>query len=129
MLNKVIIMGRLTKDPELRHTRTSAIPVTSFSVAVDRNYSKDKEKETDFFDVIAWQARAEFVAKHFTKGQPICIEGRLQQRKYTDNSGITRYVVEIIAESVHFAGHKKDDANSYGNAGGSGFDPFAEEAA
>ena len=127
MLNKLIVMGRLVRDPELRHT-TNGTPVAGFSLAVDRNYSKDKEKITDFFDVVAWQNRAEFVAQYFTKGQLMCVEGRLQQRKWTDRDGNTRYAVEIIAESVHFAGSKKDtDQNQ--NDTSDEFDPFAEDAA
>jgi len=136
MLNKAILMGRLTKDPELR-TTNSGIPVTSFSLAVDRQYSKDKEKETDFLDIVCWQARAEFVCKHFTKGQQMAVEGRIQQRKWQDKTGATRYAVEVIAESVHFAGYKKDESNGgqgeeYYNGESyaySDFDPFVEDVA
>ena len=124
MLNKVVMQGRLTKTPELRQT-ANGIPFTGFSLAVDRNYRKDEEKpQTDFFDVICWQARAEVVAKYFTQGQQMCVEGRLQQRKWTDREGVSRYAVEIIAESVHFAGYKKNEEPDNG-----GFDPFAEVAA
>jgi single-strand DNA-binding protein len=133
-------MGRLTKDPELRQTN-NGIPVTGFSVAVDRNLTKDKERVTDFFDVVCWQTRAEFVAKHFTKGQQIALDGRLQQRKWTDRDGNAHYAVEIIAESVHFAGFKKNDTHNGGqddsyydgedhaDVPDEGFDPFAEAAA
>ena len=123
MLNKIIVMGRLVKDPELRQT-TNGTPVAGFSLAVDRNISKDKEKVTDFFDVVAWQNRAEFVSKYFTKGQLVCVEGRLQQRKWTDKEGNNRYAFEIIAESAYFAGYKKNEEPDNGE-----FDPFAEEAA
>jgi single-strand DNA-binding protein len=131
MLNKVVMLGRLTKTPELRFTNSNNIPVTSFSIAVDRNFKRDGEDkpETDFFDVVCWQARAEFVCKHFTQGQPIAVEGRLQQRKWTDQQGVTRYAVEIIAESVHFAGFKRDDAQNGGYTNDAeAFDPFAEAA-
>ena len=128
MLNKIIVMGRLTKDPELRHTQ-NGIPVAGFSLAVDRNYSKDKVKETDFFDVVAWQNRAEFVSNYFTKGQLMCVEGRLQRRKWTDKEGGTRYAYEIIAESVYFAGAKKEGAPESTGDVHDAFDPFEEEAA
>jgi len=115
-------MGRLTKDPELRYTKTNQTPVAGFSLAVDRRYSKDKEIETDFFDIVAWKATAEFVTKHFAKGQPICVDGRLQQRKWTDEAGKARYACEIIAENVYFAGGYKND----GASNNDDFDPFEE---
>jgi len=121
MLNKIIVMGRLTKDPELRYTQTEQLPVARFSLAVDRNYSKDKEKETDFFDVVAWRHNAEFVSKYFTKGQLVCVEGRLQRRKYEDNAGNTRYAYEIISESNYFADRKPTAASAPAD-----FDPFDE---
>jgi len=127
MLNKIIVMGRLTKDPGLRQTNNGT-PVAGFSVAVDRNISKDAEKVTDFFDVVAWRSTAEFASKYFTKGQLMCVEGRLQQRKWTDKDGNTRYSVEIVAESVYFAGSKKNDGQNQED-GGAGFDPFADDVA
>ena len=129
MLNKVTLMGRLTADPILRYTNTSQIPVASFAVAVDRRVFKDRPKETDFFNIVAWQATGEFVCRNFTKGQPICIEGRLQQRTYTDpKTNETRYAIEVVAESVYFAGFKRDDVrNVAGNP--ADFDPFEGQAA
>jgi len=125
-MNKIILMGRLTKDPELRYTNTNQVPVAGFSMAVDRRRIKGKDKETDFFDVVTWQATAEFVTKHFTKGQQICVEGRLQQRSWTDKAtGATRYAVEVIAENVYFAGYKKDDTQSSYVDQGADFDPYA----
>jgi single-strand DNA-binding protein len=130
MLNKIMLMGRLTADPILRYTNTSQIPVASFAVAVDRRIFKDRAKETDFFNVVAWQATGEHVTRNFVKGQPICIEGRLQQRQYQDpKTGETRYVVEVIAESVHFAGFKRDDARNNVAEHPADFDPFAGQAA
>jgi single-strand DNA-binding protein len=132
-MNKIIIMGRLTKDPELRYTNTSQIPVVSFSLAVNRRYSKDKEQQVDFINVVAWQTTAEFVERNFTKGQPMCVEGRLHQRSWTDNHGNTRYAYEVMADNVHFAGFKRDDARN-GAGSGSGadhdadFDPYADAA-
>ena len=107
MLNKIIVMGRLTRDPELRHTQ-SGLPVASFTLATDRAFSK--EKETDFLDVVAWRSSAEFVSKNFLKGQLVCVEGRLQRRKYTDKDGKKRYAYEIISESNYFAGSKPNTA-------------------
>lgn len=127
MLNRIVLMGRLTKDPVLNHTHTNNIPVANFSLAVDRNYLKDGEKETDFFDIVAWQSRAEFVSQYFTKGKLACVEGRLQRRKYEDGEGRTRYAYEVIADSVHFAGYNKPDEDA-AEHGAADFDPFANAA-
>jgi len=128
MLNNVALMGRLTADPILRYTTTSQRPVASFSIAVDRRYAKDKEVPTDFFNIVAWNATAEFLARNFTKGQPVCVEGRLQQRSFIDEATkATRFVVEVIAESVHFAGFKKEEGQSAG-ANVTDFDPYAGNA-
>ena len=129
MLNKIMLMGRLTKDPELRYTNTNQIPVVSCAIAVDRRLIQGREKETDFFNITAWQHTAEFLTRNFTKGQPICIEGRLQQRVWTDNQGATRYAVDVIAESVYFAGFKREDAQNGGADYAPNFDPYAESAA
>ena len=129
MLNKVIMMGRLAEEPELRMTQNET-PVSKFSIAVERSYSKNGERETDFFNVVAWQARAEFVAKYFKKGQLICVEGRLQRRTWQDPEGKNRHIYEIVAESTHFAGYNKSEgANGHATAApgpkaeaGGGFD-------
>ena len=107
MLNKIIIMGRLTSDPELRRTGTG-IAVTSFTLAVDRDYSgKDSgEKETDFIDCVAWRYTGEFIAKYFTKGRMAIVSGRLQIRSYNDRDGNKRRAAEIIADSVYFGDSK-----------------------
>lgn len=109
MLNQIIIMGRMTRDPELRRTG-SGIAVASFTLAVDRDYSgKDGgEKEVDFIDCVAWKGTGEFVAKHFTKGRMAAVSGRLQIRSWTDKDGIKRRNAEIIADNVYFADSKKD---------------------
>ena len=100
MLNKIFIMGRLTRDPELRRTQ-SGTPVTSFSLAVDRDYkTQSGEKETDFIDVVAWRATAEFVAKYFTKGRMAVVEGRLQIRAWQDKEGNNRRSAEVVADNV-----------------------------
>ena len=124
MLNRIVLMGRLTKDPELRQTN-NGVPVVGITLAVDRNYVKDKERETDFIDVVAWQNKAEFVYKHFSKGQVMCVEGRLQRRQWEDNSGSKRYAYEVIADEVYFSGPKKGGEQPADN---DGFDPFGDDA-
>ncbi|MBE6990489.1 MAG: single-stranded DNA-binding protein [Ruminococcaceae bacterium] len=111
MLNKIIIMGRLTRDPELRRTQ-SGTAVTSFSLAVDRDFkSQGGEKETDFIDVVAWRATAEFVAKYFTKGRMAVVEGRLQLRDWTDRDGNKRRSAEVVADNVYFGDSRRDGAD------------------
>ena len=110
MLNKIFIMGRLTRDPELRRTQ-SGTPVTSFSLAVDRDFkSQSGEKETDFIDVVAWRQTAEFVARYFTKGRMAVVEGCLQIRDWQDNNGNKRRSAEVIADSIYFGDSKLQDA-------------------
>ena len=118
MLNRIIIMGRLTADPELRRTGTG-IAVTSFTLAVDRDFSsKDGgEKETDFIDCVAWRNTGEFVAKHFAKGRMAIASGRLQIRSYTDKDGNKRRIAEVVADTVYFGDSK--NSNDAGNR-----DPF-----
>ena len=117
MLNKVFVMGRLTRDPELRRTQ-SGTAVASFSLAVDRDYkTQSGEKETDFFDVVAWRTTAEFVAKYFTKGRMAVVEGRLQVRPWQDKDGNNRRSTEIIAENIYFGDSKKDGSGNTGNYG------------
>ena len=102
MLNKIILMGRLTRDPELRRTQ-SGTAAASFSLAVDRDYkSQSGEKETDFIDVVVWRGTAEFVSKYFAKGRMAVVEGRLQIRDWTDQNGTKRRSAEVVAESVYF---------------------------
>ena len=116
MLNKIILMGRLTRDPELRRT-PSGTPVTSFSLAVDRDFkSQNGEKETDFIDIVAWRSTAEFVSKYFTKGRMAVVEGRLQIRDWTDKDGGKRRSAEVVAENVYFGDSKRDSAGDYSAA-------------
>ena len=116
MLNKIFLMGRLTRDPELRRTQ-SGTAVTSFSLAVDRDFkSQNGERETDFIDVVAWRATAEFVSKYFTKGRMAVVEGRLQLRDYTDRDGNKRRAAEVIADNVYFGDSKRDSADNGGYA-------------
>lgn len=105
MLNNVSLMGRITKEPELKYT-PSGVPVLSFSIAVDRDYVSNGSRETDFIDIVAWRNTAEFIKSYFSKGQMIAILGRLQIRKWTDKNGNQRNACEIIAENVYFAGNK-----------------------
>lgn len=105
MYNRVILMGRLTKDPELRTTQ-SGISMCRFSVAVDRAYTKGEEKKADFFDVTVWRQTAEFVSKYFTKGRMIHVEGQLQNNNYTDQNGVKHYATAIMGEHVAFCGDK-----------------------
>ena len=113
MLNKIVLMGRLTRDPELRRT-DSGIAVASFSLACDRDYSgKDgAEKQTDFVDIVAWRHTAEFVGKYFAKGRMAVVSGRLQIRPWTDKEGNKRRSAEIVAESVYFGDSKRDGQQS-----------------
>ena len=107
MLNKIVIMGRLTKDPELR--KAGDTPVCSFSIACDRDFkNKSGEKETDFFDVVVWRKKAEVVAKYFTKGRMAVVEGRLQMRDWQDKNGNNRRSAEIVAHNMYFGDSQKD---------------------
>ena len=109
MLNRIILMGRLTRDPELRHTQTGTA-VASFSLAVDRDF-KDRntgEKATDFIDIVAWRQTAEFVSRYFTKGRMAVVEGRLQIRAWTDKEGGKRRSAEVVADNVYFGDSKRD---------------------
>ena len=110
MLNHIVIMGRLTRDPELRRTG-SGIAVTSFSLAVDRDFgSKDGgERETDFIDCVAWRSTGEFVSKYFTKGSMAVVSGRLQIRDWTDREGGKRRSAEVVADNVYFGESKRRD--------------------
>lgn len=112
MLNCAVIMGRLTADPELK-TTSSGLSVTRFTVAVDRQYQKDKEKKADFINVVAWRQTAEFVSRYFSKGSMIAVQGSIQTRKYTDRNGNNRTSFEIVADNVSFCGSKKETGGSY----------------
>ena len=108
MLNKIFIMGRLTRDPELRRTQ-SGTAVTSFTLAVDRDFkSQSGEKETDFIDVVAWRSTGEFAAKYFAKGRMAVVEGRLQIRPWTDKEGNNRRSAEVIVDNMYFGDSKRD---------------------
>ncbi len=111
MLNSVIIMGRLTADPELR-TTPNGLSVTSFTVAVDRNYKSGDERQTDFISVVAWRGTADFVTRFFKKGQMIAVQGSLQVRNYEDKNGNKRTAYEVVADNVSFCGSKSEGGNN-----------------
>lgn len=113
MLNRIIIMGRLVRDPELRTTQ-SGVSVTSFTLAVDRDIkSQSGERDTDFIDVVAWRQTAEFVCRYFGKGRMAVVEGKLQTRDWKDRDGNNRRTVEVIAGSVYFGDSKRDSGQAY----------------
>ena len=112
MLNKIILMGRLTRDPELRHTGNGTA-VASFSIAVDRDFkSQSGEKETDFIDIVAWRSTAEFVSKYFSKGRMAVVEGRLQIRDWTDRDGGKHRSAEVVADNIYFGDSKRPVSDS-----------------
>lgn len=123
-MNQIVIMGRMTRDPELRHTQ-SGTPVASFTLAVDRGFvSRDGgERQTDFIDVVAWRGTAEFVSKYFTKGQLTAVTGRLQIRDWTDKDGNKRRNAEVVADNVYFTGDRRDrgDGAQGGYSQGGGY--------
>ena len=125
MLNHATIMGRLTKDPELRRTG-SGIAVTSFTVAVARDYENDGERETDFIDCVAWRGLSEFIARNFNKGKMIVVSGRIQQRSWTDKDGNKRRNTEIVADNAYFGDSKKDAPG--GESGNNGYNAPAYPA-
>ncbi len=113
MLNRVILMGRLTATPELKSTG-NGVAVTSFTIAVDRNYVKQGEqRQTDFINIVCWRQQAEFVCRYFGKGSMIAIDGQLQTRTYQAKDGTNRYVTEVVADQVSFTGEKRDQNTGY----------------
>ena len=105
-MNQVNLLGRLTKDPEIRYTQNN-IPVASFTLAVNRRFAKEGEQQADFINIVAWNKTAEFCGKYFKKGSQIALVGRIQTRTYEDN-GTKKYITEVVAEEVYFADSKKD---------------------
>ena len=126
-LNKFIGMGRITATPELKATPNGTNVVT-FSIAVDRNYKgQNGEKQTDFLNVVAWKQTAEHIVKWFGKGSMICVEGSLQTRSFTTQSGEKRYVTEIVADSVHFTGEKANAPVGENNGTTGGYEVLGDE--
>ena len=121
MLNHIVIMGRLTRDPELRRTQ-AGVPVASFRLAVDRDF-RDKttgERATDWIDVVAWRQTGEFVSRYFSKGRMAVVEGRLQMRDWTDKEGNKRTSAEVVADNVYFGDSKRDGDGGYSPSYGQG---------
>lgn len=113
-MNKVILMGRLTRDPEVRYTQTSNTLVASFSLAVNRRFVRQgEERQADFINVVAWNKTGEFVSKYFKKGQQVAVIGRLQTRTWDDDKGQKHYITEVIAEEAYFADSKRDGAGDF----------------
>ena len=110
-MNKVILMGRLTRDPETRYTQGNNTAVCSFSLAVNRRFKQEGQPDADFINVTAWAKTAEFIGKYFTKGQQVGVIGRIQTRNYDDKDGKKVYVTEVVAEEVYFADSKKEQSN------------------
>ena len=129
MLNHIVIMGRFTRDPELRRTG-SGIAVASFTLAVDRDFKSGngKEKEVDFIDCVAWRQTGEFVGKYFTKGRMAVVSGKLQIRSWTDKDGNKRRTAEVIADNVYFADSKSESTKS-APAGAAALNPYGAYAA
>ena len=121
MLNRIVIMGRLARDPELRRTQ-AGVPVASFRLAVDRDF-RDKttgERTTDWIDVVAWRQTGEFVSRYFSKGRMAVVEGRLQMRDWTDKEGNKRTSAEVVADNVYFGDSKRDGDGGYSPSYGQG---------
>ena len=128
MLNTVVLMGRLTADPELRHTSNN-IAVTSFTLAVNRSYAKTgTERATDFIDIVAWRNTAEFISKYFSKGQLMAVQGSIQTRTYQDKDGNKRKAFEVIADNVHFAEPKREYSSNFEKTESNNFEPHESTA-
>ncbi len=124
MLNRVILQGRLVADPELRHTQNN-IAVATYRIAVDRNYATrdangNRQSQADIINIVSWRQSAEFVAKYFTKGRMILVEGQLQVRDYTDRDGNRRYVTEVVTDNIQFCDSRRDNQSSGGYGQSSG---------
>lgn len=118
MLNHIVLMGRLTRDPELRRTG-SGVAVASFSIAVDRDFAaQGAERETDFVDIVAWRNTAEFVSKYFTKGRMAVVSGRLQIRNWQDKDGNKRRSAEVVADNIYFGDSKRDGSDGFNQSAG-----------
>ena len=130
-MNKVILMGRLTRDPEVRYTQTNNTLVASFSLAVNRRFAKQgEERQADFINVVAWNKTGEFCSKYFKKGQQVGVIGRIQTRNWDDEQGQKHYVTEVVAEEAYFADSKREgeiaDANGFENSFGTSIAQNAE---
>lgn len=127
-MNKVVLMGRLARDPDTRYTATKNMPVAMFTLAVNRRFAKQgEERQADFINVVAWDKTAEFVSKYFKKGQQVGVIGRLQTRNYDDKDGKKVYVTEVVAEETYFADSKKEDNSNAPFENTQGFTPVTDD--
>lgn len=126
-MNNVSLIGRLTADPELRHTQ-SGVATTRFSIAVDRRVRSGEERQADFINIVAWQQRAEMICKYFAKGQRIGITGSIRTGSYTDREGIKRYTFEVWADNIDFCESKNTSSSSYDNSYGGGSDSYSRQS-
>ena len=125
-MNKVILMGRLTRDPEVKYTQNTNTLVASFSLAVNRRFTKPgEERQADFINIVAWSKTGEFCSKYFKKGQQVAVIGRISTRTWDDEEGKKHYVTEVVAEEAYFADSKREQGESFGNT----FGEFANNAA
>ena len=126
-MNKVVLMGRLTRDPEVRYTSTNNTLVASFSLAVNRRFARQgEERQADFINVVAWDKTGEFCSKYFKKGQQVGVIGRIQTRNYDDKDGKKVYVTEVVAEETYFADTRRDgESNPFSSGAGATFDAAA----
>ena len=116
MMNKAILMGRLTRDPEVRYTQTTNTMVVNFALAVNRRFVKEgEERQADFINIVAWNKTAEFCSKYFKKGQQVAVIGRIQTRTWDDEQGQKHYVTEVVAEQIYFADSKRENSDSQGD--------------
>ncbi len=127
-MNKVILMGRLTKDPELRYTSTNNTAKCNFTLAVDRRFSKPgEERQADFINIVAWRNTAEFCSKYFTKGLKVVVVGSLQNRSWDDNEGKKHYITEVVIDEAYFADSKKNEGGApFKPAGSANYEPAAQ---
>lgn len=127
-MNKVVLMGRLTRDPEVRYTQTNNTLVASFSLAVNRRFARQgEERQADFINIVAWNKTGEFVSKYFKKGQQVGVIGRIQTRTWDDEQGQKHYVTEVIAEETYFADSRRDgETSDFGNTFGESVTQSAE---
>ena len=128
-MNKVILMGRLTKDPDLRYTSGNNTAVASFTIAVNRRGAKEGQPQADFINVVAWSKTAEFCGKYFTKGQQVAVVGRIQTRTWDDNEGKRHYVTEVVADETYFADSKRGSGDFGGGVGASTQRTYSETPA
>ena len=126
-MNKVILMGRLTRDPEVRYTQTSNTLVASFTLAINRRFVRQgEERQADFINIVAWSKTGEFCSKYFKKGQQVAVIGRIQTRNWEDDNKVKHYVTEVVAEEAYFADSKRDGDGSFANTFGSDISEASE---